>query len=165
MTHLPAYVPDLVAPVPLLRDKSALALRLPPREQRPLLPAPLPLPVRPLILAVDFDETLIRGPYPQINGLIPGARQAMLHFKEQGHTLVVWTCRSNERLTEALDYLRGQGVPFDYANQNTPELLAMWGNDSRKIFADLYLDDRAAGSPNDWAAYRRLVDAHARQPA
>ena len=165
MTHLPAYVPDLVAPVPLLRDKSALALRLPPREQRPLLPAPLPLPVRPLILAVDFDETLGDTAYPVIHGLNPGAKEAMLHFKEMGHTLILWTCRGGEHLAAAVAFLAEQGVPIDYVNENPPHRIALFDNDCRKVGADLYLDDRAAGSPNDWAAYRRLVDAHARQPA
>lgn len=122
-------------------------------------------PARPLILAIDFDETLVRGPYPQIQGLLPGAREAMMHFKERGHTLIIWTCRSNARLVEALDYLRALGVPFDYANENTPQLIAEYGNDSRKIFADLYLDDRAAGAPAPgpgmWYFLRNLVDHHA----
>lgn len=123
--------------------------------------AALQRPPRPLVLAVDYDLTLDLAPWPAVGRLAPGAKEAMLHFKAQGHTLIVWTCRSGKEMEAALAFLREAGVPFDYANENTPELIALYGCDCRKISADLYLDDRAVGTPNNWAAYRRLVDSHA----
>ena len=63
----------------------------------------------------------------------------------QGDRLILWTCRSGEQLEEALFFCMARGLVFDAVNENLPETIEQCGGDSRKIFADLYIDDRCAG--------------------
>lgn len=95
------------------------------------------------IFAVDFDGTLSLGEWPAI-GSPNGAMIAFL--KEQaraGHKLILWTCRAGEQLREALEWCRELGLRFDAVNDNLPEIVAEYGNNSRKITADYYIDDKA----------------------
>ena len=34
------------------------------------------------------------------------------------------------------------GLKFDAVNENLPEMIKLFGSDSRKVFADYYLDDK-----------------------
>ena len=96
-----------------------------------------------MIIAVDFDGTLCEDAYPEIGSanfyliLQLKGRQAM------GDKLILWTCRAGEALAEAVEWCSHYGLHFDAINDNVPETLAKYGNNSRKITADIYLDDRA----------------------
>lgn len=132
------------------------------------LPAP-PAQRRQLVLAIDYDQTLDCTPWPGVGLITPAAKVVMRLLAEEGHKLIIWTCRSERALEDALANLRRQDVPYDYANQNCPEIIAEWGgSDSRKIFADLYLDDRAAllqpGGIN-WIDFYQQVNRLASQAA
>lgn len=35
-----------------------------------------------------------------------------------------------------------QGLVFDVVNEPLPEQIKRWGNDTRKIYADYYIDDK-----------------------
>ena len=91
-----------------------------------------------MIIAVDFDGTLYsRG---QINkGLIEylQGRQAC------GNTVILWTCREGKRLAEAVKILAQVGFTPNWVNCNAPEGIKKLGHDSRKIYADQYIDDKA----------------------
>lgn len=39
------------------------------------------------------------------------------------------------------------GLEFDAVNANLPEMVAHWGNNPRKVFADVYIDDKAVNKP------------------
>ncbi len=97
-----------------------------------------------MIIAVDFDGTLCESRYPEIGQpnipLINGLKEK----QAQGDKLILWTCRSGEYLEKAVEWCRSHGLTFDRVNENLPEILELWGNDSRKITADVYIDDRAA---------------------
>lgn len=95
------------------------------------------------IIAVDFDGTLCEDSYPEI-----GAPNIKLinYLKNQqmlGDRVILWTCRDGDRLKEALKWCAEKHeLIFDAVNENLPGLIAAYGNNSRKIFADEYIDDR-----------------------
>ena len=97
------------------------------------------------IYAFDFDGTLCQEAYPGIGK----PNKAMIRYakklKEKGNRLILWTCRNGQPLEHAIAWCQEQGLEFDAVNQNLPEILKMFGSDSRKITADYYVDDRLSG--------------------
>ena len=95
------------------------------------------------IIAVDFDGTLCTNNWPDIGepnlSLIEWLKQEAL----TGTKLILWTCRTGEMLDSARDWCALHGLYFDAVNSNVPEAIERFGGDSRKIFADLYIDDKA----------------------
>lgn len=83
----------------------------------------------------------------RINGLKLESRTGGLiaYLKERqaaGDKLVLWTCRVGEILKNAIDWSADQGLIFDAVNENLPEIVTSFGTDTRKIFANEYIDDR-----------------------
>lgn len=74
-----------------------------------------------MIIAVDFDGTLSMGPYPEIGNPKPYAVEMMNKLKDDGHYIILWTCRRGERLEDALNWLLEQGIPFDRINAHEPQ--------------------------------------------
>lgn len=96
-----------------------------------------------MIIAVDFDGTLCSDNYPEIGNANMGLIERLKEMQLSGDQLILWTCRASERLEEALNWCRDHGLVFNAVNENVPEIIERWGNDSRKITADLYIDDRS----------------------
>lgn len=71
--------------------------------------------------------------------LINQLRQLQL----SGHTIILWTCRDGQRLKEAVNFCAIHGLRFNAINQNVPQGMKMLGYNSRKIYADVYIDDKA----------------------
>lgn len=98
------------------------------------------------IIAVDFDGTLIHGnKWPDVAGLPDEHlinhliwQRKVLHNK-----VILYTCRTGDHLKAAVDYCKAAGLEFNAVNENLPELIEAYGSDSRKISADIYIDDRA----------------------
>ena len=95
------------------------------------------------IFAVDFDGTLCFSDWPGLGEPnIP-----LIHYlkcqQAAGHKLILWTCRAGAELTDAIDWCRAHDLTFDAINDNLPEVIAQYGNNSRKISCDYYIDDRA----------------------
>ena len=116
-------------------------------------------------LAVDFDGTIAyyrgyagRGVFLDP---IPGAATALQRLKAQGWDIVVFTCRTEE--DELRAYLNAHDIPFDAINVGMDPAMECSG----KVYADIYLDDRAV-TFRDWASapdavaarYQELADAH-----
>lgn len=64
-------------------------------------------------------------------------------INEEGDKIILWTCRVGDKLNEAVVWCYKHGLTFDAINENLPEIIEKFGCDSRKIFANYYLDDRA----------------------
>lgn len=95
------------------------------------------------IIAVDFDGTLVNNRYPFIEN--PNM-QLIAYIKEHRHsyTWILWTCREGQQLKNAVDYMRDEhGIVFDYINENVPWMIDKFG-DSRKIYANRYIDDKGS---------------------
>lgn len=91
-----------------------------------------------MIIAVDYDDTLAHDGQPNLVLI------SRLHgAQRQGHTVILWTCREGKSLQEALDLLLRHGFRPDLVNRNAPAAVRYIGHDSRKIYADLYIDDKA----------------------
>lgn len=98
----------------------------------------------PPILAVDFDGTLVENKFPDIGDVNPVIWKAVKAYKKAGWKIILWTCRTDDMLQDAVDFCRERELIFDSVNSNLPEVQAYYKGDTRKIFANLYLDDRSA---------------------
>lgn len=95
------------------------------------------------IIAVDFDGTLCYEAWPGIGEPREGVLEYVRDQKAQGARLVLWTCRRGERLEDALKWCGERRIVFDAVNENLPDIVAVFGGDCRKIYADEYLEDKA----------------------
>lgn len=95
------------------------------------------------IYAVDFDNTLARTRFPKI--LEPNKKIVTLVkiLQASGHQVILWTSRTGEDLEAAVQWSKEQGITFDAVNEPLLEQMARWKNDTRKIYADVYIDDKA----------------------
>ena len=73
-----------------------------------------------------------------------GLIDILIHKRTSGHKVILWTCRVGEDLEKAVNWCKEHGLEFDAINDNLPEIKKAFSTDSRKIFANLYIDDRAA---------------------
>lgn len=107
------------------------------------------------IIAVDFDGTLCTDCYPEIGEPNLLLIRQLICLRACGKQLILWTCRCGEKLEEAVAWCAGYGLEFDAVNENVKETFARYGTESRKISADIYIDDRAY-FPFAESAYMRL---------
>ncbi len=99
-------------------------------------------------IAIDFDGTLCVNAYPEIGEPIHRVIEKAKKRKAEGAGLILWTCREGERLQNAIDWCKQQGLEFDAVNESLPEWLEMFGTAPRKIGATEYWDDRAVNPIN-----------------
>lgn len=95
------------------------------------------------IIAVDFDGTLCRDCYPEIGEPNLKLIAILRRLKQQGCKLILWTCRCDEFLEEALNWCQQYQLVFDAVNENLQENIQKFKTDSRKVFADVYIDDKS----------------------
>lgn len=109
-----------------------------------------------MILAIDFDGTIVEHQYPAIGSIRPFAFETLKALQQKGHQLILWTFRSGKELDEAVEFCRKNGIEFYAVNKNYPE--EVWNeNDSRKINADYYIDDRNIGGLPSWGEIYRII--------
>ncbi|MGL5913218.1 MAG: hypothetical protein ACRCZB_03555 [Bacteroidales bacterium] len=104
-----------------------------------------------MIIAIDFDGTIVRGEYPSIEGLQPYAKYNINKLYEEGHYIIIWTCRTGEHLLDAINYLIEQGVRFHRVNDHSPDNVAKYGDGGKKIYADVYIDDKQVDGLPPWS--------------
>jgi len=110
-----------------------------------------------MIIAVDFDGTIVEHKYPNIGAEIPFAFETLKMLQEKGHQLILWTYRSGTELDEAVAYCKKNDIEFYAINKNYPEEI-FDDTISRKIIADVYIDDRNIGGLPDWGEiYAQIV--------
>lgn len=110
-----------------------------------------------MIIAVDFDGTIVEHKYPYIGKEIPFAIETLKKLKEERHTLILWTVREGKLLEEAINFCKERGLEFYAVNSNYPEEKKSHDNFSRKLKADLFIDDRNLGGLPDWGTIYRMV--------
>lgn len=110
-----------------------------------------------MIIAVDFDGTIVEHRYPKIGKEIPYAIDTLKMLIKDRHQLILWTVREGELLQEAVDYCRERGVEFYAINTNYPEEKDVHRHFSRKLKADLFIDDRNLGGLPDWGIIYRMI--------
>lgn len=108
-----------------------------------------------MIIAVDFDGTIVEHEYPKIGRPIPFAIETLLQLQKDGHILLLWSVREGELLQEAINYCSGKGLEFYAANKNYPEEERVTA--ARKLNADLFIDDRNLGGLPDWGIIYNVI--------
>lgn len=110
-----------------------------------------------MTIAVDFDGTIVEHEYPKIGKPIPFAIDVLKKLQyEEHHMLILWTVREGTLLDEAVEYCKNKGLEFYAVNKNFPEETLEPGI-SRKIVADIYIDDRNLGGIPDWGLIYRMI--------
>lgn len=102
-----------------------------------------------LKIAVDFDGTIVKDAYPKIGKPLIFAFDTLKRFQEKGHRLILWTYRSGKPLDEAVNFCESNGVKFYAVNKSFPEEI-LDPKQSRKIDADVFIDDRNIGGMKSW---------------
>ena len=99
--------------------------------------------------AVDFDGTIVDHEYPKIGKEKLFAFSTLKRLNQEGHKLILWTYRSGDLLEDAVNYCKENGVEFYAVNESFPGE-EMDENTSRKVNADLFIDDRNVGGFLGW---------------
>lgn len=111
-----------------------------------------------MVIAVDFDGTIVEHRYPEIGPEIPFATDTLKMLIKDHHQLILWSVREGELLQEAVDWCRERGVEFWAINKDYPEEEKHNNNHfSRKIKADYFIDDRNIGGLPDWGQIYKIV--------
>ena len=111
-----------------------------------------------MIIAVDFDGTIVEHAFPDIGEKKVGAIETLKKWQSKGHKIILWTCRANpsflnirkrrKLLSEAVEFCKKEGLVFDAVNKNVGGL--GFKPPKPKIYADWYIDDRARFQKIDW---------------
>lgn len=115
-----------------------------------------------MIIAVDFDGTIVEDKYPEIGEERPFAIDTLKMLIEDHHRLILWSVREGQTLDEAVKWCKDRGVEFYAINKDYPEERGTDNNKyfSRKIKADLFIDDRSIGGLPDWGTIYRMIKEH-----
>lgn len=110
------------------------------------------------IVAVDFDGTLsLDSQYPNIGRFNTHLYEALMKLRSIGWSIVLWTCREGKELKEAVEWCKTNGLEFDAINENPPE----GPFKSRKVVANIYIDDRAYMPATDFYRFvKNIVSVH-----
>lgn len=122
-----------------------------------------------MLIAIDFDGTVVEHKYPEIGREIPFAIETLKKLQDDGHKLVMWSVREGKLLQEAVDWCAERGLVFYAVNRNYPEeSVEINDHYHRKLSVDMFIDDRNLGGLPDWGTiytmiknkmnYRDLVD-------
>ncbi|MFO7622178.1 MAG: glutaminyl-peptide cyclotransferase [Bacteroidales bacterium] len=107
-------------------------------------------------IAVDFDGTIVDHEYPEIGKEKLFAFQTLKELEKMGALLILWTFRAGKELDEAVDYCRRNGIEFYAVNKNYPEEIYD-ETISRKIDADIFIDDKNAGGFPGWSGIWQML--------
>lgn len=111
-----------------------------------------------MLIAIDFDGTIVEHRYPSIGRELPFAIDTLKKLQEEGHRLILWTVREGRLLDEAVQFCRERGLEFYAVNRDYPEEERERNNHfSRKLKVDLWIDDRNLGGLPDWGTIYEMV--------
>lgn len=111
-----------------------------------------------MVIAVDFDGTIVEHRYPHIGKEIPFAIETLCKLAEEGHRIILWTVREGQTLLDAVEFCRSRGLEFYAVNRDYPEEEQKNNSHfSRKLKADLWIDDRNLGGLPDWGTIYEMV--------
>ena len=100
-------------------------------------------------IAVDFDGTIVENAFPSIGKEQLFAFETLKMLQKRGFLLILWTYRVGRQLDEAVEFCRKNGVEFYAVNRNYPEEVYD-ETISRKIDAEIYIDDKNIGGFPGW---------------
>ncbi len=107
-------------------------------------------------IAVDFDGTIVEHEYPGIGKEKLFAFQTLKELEKRGASIILWTFRAGKELDEAVEFCKKNGLEFYAVNKNYPEEV-FDETVSRKINADIYIDDRNIGGFPGWSEVWQIL--------
>lgn len=114
-----------------------------------------------MVIAVDFDGTIVEHRYPEIGEEVPFATDTLKMLIAQHHKLILWSVREGKLLDEAVEWCRARGVEFYAVNRDYPEESEEANKHySRKLKADMFIDDRNFGGLPDWGTIYCMITHH-----
>lgn len=113
--------------------------------------------LRDVKIAVDFDGTIVEHAYPLIGKEMLFAFRTLREMEKAGAKLILWTIRTGKELDEAVEFCRSNGIEFYAVNRNYPEEVFSDGV-SRKIDADIFIDDKNIGGFPGWSAIWQILN-------
>lgn len=117
-----------------------------------------------LIIAVDFDGTIVEDAFPKVGKARIFAFETLKRLQQDGHRLILWTYRSGVKLNEAVKFCEDNDIVFYAVNKSFPEEQFDYTK-SRKIYADLFIDDRNIGGVLGWGEIYQMITKEEPNPA
>ena len=109
------------------------------------------------IIAIDFDGTIVEDRFPAIGKPMPFALETLKMLENDGYRLILWTYRHGSKLEEAVEFLNKHGINLYAVNRSYPDEKSHPSDVSRKIHADIFIDDRNYGGFPGWGViYQKL---------
>ncbi len=114
-----------------------------------------------MIIAVDFDGSIVEHRYPEIGKEIPFAIDTLKMLIKDHHRVILWSVREGKLLEDAVNWCKVRGVEFYAVNRDYPEESTENNQHfSRKLKADVWIDDRNLGGLPDWGTIYRMISRH-----
>ena len=110
-----------------------------------------------MIIAVDFDGTIVKHKYPSIGKELPFAIKTLKLLQQKGHRIILWTYRSGKELEDAVKFCKKRGLSFHAVNNDFDDE-EFDNSNSRKIYADIYIDDRNLLGIPEWGKIFELIN-------
>lgn len=113
-----------------------------------------------MVIAVDFDGTIVEHRYPEIGKELPFATSTLRQLIEDGHKLILWSVREGDLLADAVKWCEERGVRFYAVNADIDEDASDHqgtAHFSRKVKANVFIDDRNLGGLPDWGAIYQMI--------
>ena len=112
-----------------------------------------------MVIAVDFDGTIVEHRYPEIGEERPFATETLRKLIDERHKIILWTVREGQLLEDALNWCKERGVEFYAVNSDSAEEFIgdINANNSRKLNADVFIDDRNVGGIPDWGTIYKII--------
>ena len=112
-----------------------------------------------MIICIDFDGTIVDDAYPQVGKLKEGAKDVINNLVNSGHYVIIWTCRTGELMLNAINFLLTEGICFDQVNNHCPDNVFKYGPGGKKVYADVYIDDKNLGGFPGWDVVEKTIIA------
>lgn len=110
-----------------------------------------------LTIAIDFDGTIVENAYPKIGKPLIFAFETIKKLQENRHRVILWTYRRGKELDQAVAFCKKHGITFYAINMSFPEE-DYDTSYSRKINADIFIDDRNIGGMKSWGEiYQEII--------
>lgn len=112
-----------------------------------------------MVIAVDFDGTIVEHKYPAIGEEKPFACEVLRMLIAERHRLILWTVREGKLLDDAIQWCKKRGVEFWAVNSDSSDMFkeAKDRNLSCKLNADVFIDDSGIAGLPDWNTIYKII--------
>lgn len=110
-------------------------------------------------IIIDLDGTIFTQSYPEIGKIKRNAKSVINKWYDNGHTIIINTCRTKDAEDKAIEALNNNGIKYHYINENSEERINIFKENCRKISGDIHIDDKNINSSIvAWSCIEKFVD-------